>query len=121
MWSGSGRWPTEKMVGVRHIKDKIKKLVPGPPQRQQENPSCGRTKEGAVEELLDIAAADAVEVLQKNRLLNPEDKKEDRPSCWTRGPSNSSTSARRTSPLPRKWHLEKQERRLSSSTKPKKW
>ena len=73
-----------KMVGDKHVKANIEKLVDKYQALLKDikktHPAAELKREQwakKVEDMFDIAAADAIEVLQKNRLLNPEDKKED--------------------------------------------
>ena len=73
-----------KMVGDKHVKAKIEKLVNEYQALLKDSkktyPAAELKREQwakKVEELFDIAAADVIEVLQKNPLLNPENKKED--------------------------------------------
>ena len=73
-----------KMVGDKHVKAKIEKLVNEYQALLKDikktHPAAELKREQwakKVEDMFDIAAADAIQVLQKNRLLNPEDKKED--------------------------------------------
>ena len=73
-------WETAgyKMVGDEHVFAKIEKLVNKYQALLKDIQMKREQWAKKVEVLFDIGAADAMEVLQKNWLLNPEDKKEDK-------------------------------------------
>ena len=74
-----------KMVGDKHMKAKIEKFVNEyqallKNSNNKKHPPAELKREQwakKVKERFNIAAADVVEVLRKNRLLNLDDKKED--------------------------------------------